>query len=200
MKLLGNHPEFYMKNSKNILLIGIVDISLLVSPSGRQLAFVVSSRRNSQLDNSSGVCIRVAWINCIFQTFLEEEPELQTAALPDKGQAVQGKRASAKTLRWIIQADIDRKLSAPAQSFLLEPAQPAATFPKSLGPALLLHPPDVPWQQPGRDRGTPLLLHTSTNRCVIQQGSSGCWRRFINSFFRRPFISKIKKKKKKTFW
>lgn len=48
-RVLGNHPVFYVKNSKNILLVGIMNINFLISQLGRELAFVVSSHRNPQL-------------------------------------------------------------------------------------------------------------------------------------------------------
>lgn len=47
--VLGNHSVSYMKNSKNILLIGIMKVNLLISQSGRELSFTVSSYRDSQL-------------------------------------------------------------------------------------------------------------------------------------------------------
>lgn len=48
-RVLGNHSVSYMKNSKNILLIGIMKVNLLISQSGRELSFTVSSYRDSQL-------------------------------------------------------------------------------------------------------------------------------------------------------
>lgn len=48
--VLGNHSVSYMKNSKNILLIGIMKVNLLISQSGRELSsFMVSSYRDSHL-------------------------------------------------------------------------------------------------------------------------------------------------------
>lgn len=47
--VLGNHSVSYMKNSKNILLIGIMKVNLLISQSGRELSFTASSYRDSQL-------------------------------------------------------------------------------------------------------------------------------------------------------
>lgn len=48
-RVLGNHPVFYEKNSQNILLVGIMNINLLISQKGRELAYVVSSHRNPRL-------------------------------------------------------------------------------------------------------------------------------------------------------
>lgn len=47
--VLGNHSAFCEKNSKNILLIGIRKVNLLISQSGRELSFVVSSHKDSQM-------------------------------------------------------------------------------------------------------------------------------------------------------
>jgi len=48
-KVLGNHSASYIKNSKNILSIGIMKVNLLICQSGRELSFTVSSYTDSQL-------------------------------------------------------------------------------------------------------------------------------------------------------